>query len=213
MPNKTGERIKSRREELDLSQAELARLCNWPTASRLGNYELGNRKISAEDATVLAGALKVSPSYLLFGDNDAVVFNDYRYPVYTAAQLLQLSLAQLALDKTGLTLSTSIRASRRAFWFEVAGHSMTAPLGARPSFPEGMMVFCEPECTPEPGEFCLVKLIREKEIVFKRYSKEDGKSWLEPLNTASRYEPIAIDDSVEVIGKIKSAIWPPSHFE
>ena len=213
MPNKIGERIKFRREELNLSQAELARLCGWPTASRLGNYELGNRKVSAEDATVLAEALKVSASYLLFGDNGVVVFNDYRYPIYTASQLLQLSLAQLALDKAGQTISTCIRASRRAFWFEVSGHSMTAPLGARPSFPEGMMILCEPELIPEPGDFCLVKLNREREVVFKRFAKEDGKIWLETLNPALRYEPIPLNDSVEVIGKIQSAIWPPSHFE
>lgn len=63
-----GERLKSLREERNLSQSGLAKLCGWPTASRVGNYEIGSRKIGVDDAIVLANALGTTPSHILFGD-------------------------------------------------------------------------------------------------------------------------------------------------
>ncbi|WP_373602648.1 helix-turn-helix domain-containing protein, partial [Staphylococcus aureus] len=48
-----GERLKALREAKKLSQADLAKLVGWSSASRIGNYELGARKISADDAIIL----------------------------------------------------------------------------------------------------------------------------------------------------------------
>ncbi|AUG99720.1 transcriptional regulator [Prodigiosinella confusarubida] len=63
-----GERLKELRTKRNLSQAQLSKLCGWATASRVGNYESGSRNIGADDAVVLARALGVTPSELLFGE-------------------------------------------------------------------------------------------------------------------------------------------------
>lgn len=64
-----GERLKALREAKGLSQAQLAKRIGWSSASRIGNYELGERKVSADDAITLASVLGVSPSELLFGES------------------------------------------------------------------------------------------------------------------------------------------------
>ena len=66
-----GERLKALREKEGLSQAALAEKCGWASQSRVGNYEVGARKISADDAIVLAQALRVRPELILFGSEDA----------------------------------------------------------------------------------------------------------------------------------------------
>lgn len=212
MPNKIGERIKLKREALGFSQAELAKLCGWPTASRLGNYESGSRRVNAEDAATLAEILKVTPSYLLFGDAGTVVYNDFEYPIISSEQLLGRTNTPLNFDSMEQMPST-VKAGENAFWFEVIGHSMTSPLGMKPSFPEGMMVLCDPEQSPFPGDFCLVELTQENEVVFKKFSKEDGKVWLEPLSTSLRYQTMPLSDSMKIIGKILAASWPPKMFK
>ncbi|MCA1176676.1 MULTISPECIES: helix-turn-helix domain-containing protein [unclassified Pantoea] len=211
MSNNIGERIKEKREELGVSQAELAKLCGWPTASRLGNYESGTRRVSAEDAAVLAEVLKVTPSYLLFGDAGSVIYSNFEYPICNAVNLL--SPADSTFNKSNLEkLQSTVKAGQQAFWFEVTGHSMTSPLGLKPSFPDGMMILCDPDIPPTHGDFCLIELKQEREIAFKKFSKEDGQVWLEPLNTSPRYQTLPLSDSIRVIGKILSACWPPRFF-
>ncbi|MGV2880662.1 helix-turn-helix domain-containing protein [Pantoea vagans] len=210
MPYKIGERIKLKREELGLSQADLAKLCGWPTASRLGNYESGSRRVSAEDATLLAEILKVTPAYLLFGEAGTVIRDSFNYPTLSAEQLLN---SENLTEEKLKNLPSPIKAGERAFWFEVVGHSMTSPFGMKPSFPEGMMVLCDPDQKPKPGNFCLVRLNQENEISLKKLSKEDGVIWLEPLNSSSRYKPLPLSESIEIVGKIITASWPTAYLD
>jgi len=60
-------RLKQAREKIGISQRVLAEWCGW-TQSRIGNYESGSRSIGADDAAVLAAALKMTPCELMFGD-------------------------------------------------------------------------------------------------------------------------------------------------
>ncbi|HHJ1207488.1 TPA: helix-turn-helix domain-containing protein, partial [Proteus mirabilis] len=81
-----GERLKSIRESRGLSQAQLAKLCGYSAASRIGNYELGERKISADDAIVISEALGISPAELMFGSQSEQVIKNYEYPLFTKVQ-------------------------------------------------------------------------------------------------------------------------------
>ena len=65
-----GERLRALRIEKGMSQAQLAKLCGWSTASRVANYEIGSRNIGADDAITLSRFLDASPSYILFGDTE-----------------------------------------------------------------------------------------------------------------------------------------------
>lgn len=65
-----GKRLKALREARGLSQAQLAKLCGYSSASRIGNYELGDRKISVDDAIRIGLALGISVADLLFGNDE-----------------------------------------------------------------------------------------------------------------------------------------------
>lgn len=206
-----GERIKSLREAKGYSQAKLASLCGWATPSRLGNYELGTRKLSADDALVLSQALEVSPSLILFGEESGVIYKKYEYPVFSHVQagMFTTEFRTFTERDAERWVGTSKKASDNAFWLEVDGHSMTAPAGSRPSFPEGMLILVDPEQPVDPGDFCISRLGGD-EFTFKKLIRESGTSFLQPLNP--QYPLIACDNNCHIVGKVVASQWPEETF-
>lgn len=206
-----GERIKSLREAKGMSQAQLAKLCGWAAPSRLGNYELGTRKVSADDAVVLGAALGVSPALIMFGDEADSVYKQYEYPLFSSVQAGPFSeVGSYTAKDAKAWVATTRKASSRAFWLEVKGHSMTAPQGVRPSFPEGMLILVDPEEPVETGDFCVASANADSEATFKKYELDSGVSYLVPLNPA--YRIIDCDHSIRIIGKVVKAQWPEETF-
>lgn len=206
-----GERIKSLREAKGLSQAQLAKLCGWAAPSRLGNYELGARKISADDAITLGGVLGVSPAMIMFGDEAASVFKQHEYPLFSHVQAGPFAeVGSYTASDAKAWVATTKKASDKAFWLEVKGHSMTAPQGVRPSFPEGMLILVDPADEVKPGDFCVASAHGDTEVTFKKYDKDSGVSYLVPLNPA--YRTIDCDHSIRIIGKVVKAQWPEETF-
>ncbi|MDM3752131.1 LexA family protein [Proteus mirabilis] len=206
-----GERLKSIRESRGLSQAQLAKLCGYSAASRIGNYELGERKISVDDALVISEALGVSPAELMFGDRSDQVVSNYEYPLFTKVQAGAFSTEFNSYTQKDAVswIPTAKKASERAFWLEVEGQSMTAPPGGKPSFPEGMLILVDPEEEVEFGDFCVARLLND-EFTFKRLIREGGISYLEPLNP--RYDLIPINGNCTIIGKVIKSQWPDDTF-
>lgn len=206
-----GERIKSLREAKGLSQAQLAKLCGWAAPSRLGNYELGTRKVSADDALVLGAALGVSPAKIMFGEDSDAVFRQYEYPLFSSVQAGPFSeVGSYTASDAKAWVPTTTKASEKAFWLEVKGHSMTAPQGVRPSFPEGMLILVDPAEPVESGAFCVASANGDSEATFKKYEKDAGVSYLVPLNPA--YRTLDCDHSCRIIGKVVKAQWPEETF-
>lgn len=206
-----GERLKSIRESRGLSQAQLAKLCGYSAASRIGNYELGERKISADDAIVISEALGISPAELMFGSQSDQVIKNYEYPLFTKVQAGAFSTEFNSYTQKDAVswIPTAKKASERAFWLEVEGQSMTAPPGGKPSFPEGMLILVDPEEEVEFGDFCVARLLND-EFTFKRLIREGGISYLEPLNP--RYDLIPINGNCTIIGKVIKSQWPDDTF-
>lgn len=208
-----GERIKLLREAKGLSQAQLSKLCGWSTPSRVGNYELGVRKVSADEAITLGKALGVSPAMIMFGDDSGAVFKQYEYPLLTNVQAGAFTEVDPVMEKDVKTwVATTKKASEKAFWLEVSGHSMTAPPGGKPSFPEGILILVDPEQEVNPGDFCVAGIYNNSEVTFKRFVWEDGTPWLEPLNTNPRYQSIPCNENCRIIGKVVKAQWPEETF-
>ena len=206
-----GERLKSIRESRGLSQAQLAKLCGYSAASRIGNYELGERKISADDAIVISEALGISPAELMFGSQSEQVIKNYEYPLFTKVQAGAFSTEFNSYTQKDAVswIPTAKKASERAFWLEVEGQSMTAPPGGKPSFPEGMLILVDPEEEVEFGDFCVARLLND-EFTFKRLIREGGIEYLEPLNP--RYDLIPINGNCTIIGKVIKSQWPDDTF-
>ncbi|MDY3693348.1 MAG: LexA family transcriptional regulator [Proteus mirabilis] len=206
-----GERLKSIRESRGLSQAQLAKLCGYSAASRIGNYELGERKISAENAIVISEALGISPAKLMFGSQSNQVIKNYEYPLFTKIQAGAFSTEFNSYTQKDAVswIPTTKKASERAFWLEVEGQSMTAPLGGKPSFPEGMLILVDPEEEVEFGDFCVARLLND-EFTFKRLIREGGVEYLDPLNP--RFDLITINGNCTIIGKVIKSQWPDDTF-
>ena len=206
-----GERLKSIRESRGLSQAQLAKLCGYSAASRIGNYELGERKISADDALVISEALGVSPAELMFGDRSDQVVSNYEYPLFSKVQAGAFTENSNAYTRNDAIawIPTAKKASDSAFWLEVEGHSMTAPQGGRPSFPEGMLILVDPEQEVNFGDFCIARMMNN-EFTFKRLIREGETEYLEPLNP--RFEMIPINGNCQIIGKVVKSQWPDDTF-
>ncbi|MEY0957310.1 LexA family protein [Providencia rettgeri] len=206
-----GERLKSIRESRGLSQAQLAKLCGYSAASRIGNYELGERKISADDALVISEALGVSPAELMFGDRSDQVVSNYEYPLFSKVQAGAFTENSNAYTRSDAIawIPTAKKASDSAFWLEVEGHSMTAPQGGRPSFPEGMLILVDPEQDVEFGDFCVARLLND-EFTFKKLIREGLDEYLAPLN--DDYKLIPINGNCQIIGKVVKSQWPDDTF-
>lgn len=79
--------------------------------------------------------------------------------------------------------------SAGTFVLRVRGDSMTAPHGNIRTYPEGCLVYVDPEKrSPMNGDRIIAKLEGEDEVTFKVYKNEDGRQWLQPLNPS--HEPI-----------------------
>ncbi|EMO5888096.1 LexA family transcriptional regulator [Proteus mirabilis] len=206
-----GERLKSIRESRGLSQAQLAKLCGYSAASRIGNYELGERKISADDAIVISEALGISPAELMFGSQSEQVIKNYEYPLFTKVQAGAFSTEFNSYTQKNAVswIPTAKKASERSFWLEVEGQSMTAPPGGKPSFPEGMLILVDPEEEVEFGDFCVARLLND-EFTFKRLIRDGGIEYLEPLNP--RFDLIPINGNCTIIGKVIKSQWPDDTF-
>lgn len=63
-----GEKIKVRRAELKLNQAQLSRLCGWESQSRISQYEGNKREPTITDIKTIAKALKIAPTELLLAE-------------------------------------------------------------------------------------------------------------------------------------------------
>lgn len=206
-----GERLKHLREAAGLSQAQLAKLCNWGSQSRVGNYELGNRKISAEDALTLAEVLDVSPSLILFGENSVPAVQKYKYPLFANIRAGNLTTNPASYTKHDALdwIPSTKKASDEAFWLRVAGSSMTAQSGSGPSFPEGILILVDPKVTVNPGDFCVAGM-NGNEFTFKRLIKESGIFYLQPLNP--QFPLIPCNDTTHIIGKVIYSKWPDEIF-
>lgn len=67
-----GERIKRRREELGMSQDELARAAGYKSRSSINKIELDGRGLPQNKVVAIARALKVTPSYLMGWEDEEV---------------------------------------------------------------------------------------------------------------------------------------------
>lgn len=67
-----GERIRRRREELDMTQDELARAAGYKSRSSINKIEMDGRGLPQKKVADIAKALKVTPSYLMGWEDEEV---------------------------------------------------------------------------------------------------------------------------------------------
>lgn len=200
-------------DALGVGQSAVASLLNGVNALNANNASALARflKVGVEEFSP-AIAREISEMYASVGDTGRST-TQYEYPLLTNVQAGAFTEAEPVTERDVKTwVATTKKASEKAFWLEVSGHSMTAPPGGKPSFPEGILILVDPEQEVNPGDFCVAGIFNNSEVTFKRFVWEDGTPWLEPLNTNPRYQSIPCNENCRIIGKVVKAQWPEETF-
>ncbi len=80
-----GNRIKQKREDLNLSQDELAKKTGYTSRSSINKIEKGLVDLTQSKIQIIADALETTPTYLMgWDDNDEppITMDDFTYAMY-----------------------------------------------------------------------------------------------------------------------------------
>ena len=97
-----GERIKTRREELDISQEELAKRLGYKSRSSINKIELGANNLTQSKIKAIADALDTTPAYIMGWDEEST---DTEPSVTSEESALLERFRQLPPEKQRLLLS------------------------------------------------------------------------------------------------------------
>ena len=204
-----GARIKAYREQLGLSQKELAERCaeidksgsNWGQP-RIANYEKNNRTPDLADISTLGRVLGVVPEVLAFDVNIVpVAMKSYTYPLISPVQAgLWTGIDFLrTVDENFEMIPSNVMASEDSFYLKIEGESM------QPKFKEGDLVLIDPTIAPTPGKF-VAAINGSDEATFKQYKELGTRNeygtphfQLVPLNDF--YPTLSsLDQEIRIIG-------------
>lgn len=197
-----GARVKAKRDEIGFTQNELAAKAGT-TQQSIEQLESGKTK-RPRYLPELARALSVDPDYLLHGKSFGNVsyVGDYkpgsRYPVLSKVQAGAWCEAVEAytLKDVGLWLESDAHIQGDAFWLEVDGDSMTAPVGL--SIPEGTFVLFDTGRDPANGNLVIAKLEDSNEATFKKLVIDGPNRYLKGLNPV--WPLVHINGNCKIIG-------------
>lgn len=212
------ELVKTRMAGLGMTQSQLAEELGI-TQGALSHWLNGRRSASLAEIGsifkilgIVGATLNLDGSFSL-GEQplQPVLKPHYEYPVFSHVQAGMFTPEFRTFTERDAEnwVGTTKKASEKAFWLEVDGHSMTSPPGSRPSFPEGMLILVDPEQPVDPGDFCISRLDGD-EFTFKRLIKDGGTAYLQPLNP--QYPLIPCNEHCRVVGKVVASQWPDDTF-
>jgi len=143
---------KQRIDALGLNQEKLAEHIGV-TKGAVSHWLNGRRNPTLQEIGAIFKYLGVkdasfnSDGTFTVGENEQepVLSRQYEYPLFTSVPAGAFSeVGSFTENDAKAWVATTKKASKDAFWLEVKGHSMTAPQGMRPSFPEGMLILVDP---------------------------------------------------------------------
>lgn len=178
------------------------------TQGAVGHYLNGRNALNVDVASGFARLLQVSisdfsPSIAakvaaqaesLSGESNVKYAGEYRagrrYPVLSSIQAGSWCEAcePYTLKDIDLWLESDAHIQGDAFWLEVEGDSMTAPVGL--SVPEGTFVLFDTGREPVNGSLVIAKLSDSNEATFKKLIIDGGQKYLKGLNPAWPLVPV-----------------------
>lgn len=194
-----GERIKKRRKELGLTQAELSELIGIAQQS-LQSIESGKigkpRKIIA-----LAEALETTPEYLQFGvgelDNAEVTkIVTNKLPLISWVQAGAWSDISEVSPVDAERFLCPVNCSEQSFVLRVQGVSM------EPKFNDGDLIFVDPEAECIHGSYVVARLDDDNQATFKQLIIEGNQKFLKAANPNWPEQLIPINGNCTLVGKV-----------
>lgn len=206
------DRIRSRRVQLDTTQAAIAKRLGISRVS-VTKWENGTSKPDGENLHKLAIELSTTPEWLLYGEGDQVaddtqvlpfIRQPTQVPIISAVQAgaWTESYACARLTDVISWTQTTADVSDEVFGLIVRGESMTNPNGL-PSIPEGSIVIVEPnygQLDDLYGKIVVAVLDGSSEATVKKLVWDSPYCYLMPLNPA--FNPIPINGNCRIIGRV-----------
>ncbi len=206
-------RIKSLREQLKMTQEELARKTGYKTRSAINKIESGNRDINQSQIVDFAKALGVTPAYLMGWEDGQELVSKYnkqiankvadeyykvvKLPVYSSIACGEPCMVAENIASYEVTPKSWLNGGEY-FYLIAKGDSM---IGAR--IHEGDLLLIRKQPTVEEGEIAAVVI--EDECTLKRVYHHNGTLVLQAENP--KYAPIIIKKgNVRIIGKLNKVI-------
>lgn len=96
--------------------------------------------------------------------------------------------------------------SDSTFALRVEGDSMTSPYPGQKTYPNGIIIFVDPNQNAEIGDRVVAKLDDDNKATFKVLAEDAGKRFLKPLNP--QYRNLDINGNCHIVGKVIGAFSP-----
>ena len=96
-------------------------------------------------------------------------------------------------------------ASKSTYALTVKGDSMTSPYPGSRSYPQGIIIFVDPEKEVLPGSRGIFKLPDSNEVTFKELVSDAGQLYLKPLNP--QYDKIPVTEKMTTCGKVVGSFF------
>lgn len=196
-----GDRIKSRRKELKLTQKDLATALKGVSHVAVSQWESSTTKPNSENILDLSTVLQCDISWLLRGNGESNVLpaslGMTKVPLISYIQAGQWTGIDDFRETCGdyEYILTDLDVSENAFALEIKGDSMN------PDFIEGDVVIIDPTEQPNAGEF-VAAINGDYEATFKKYRP------LEDLDEHGRqhFELIALNPDYHKLSTLKQEI-------
>lgn len=195
--SQVGAKIKQRREELEMSQEELAKKLGYKSKSTIGKIEIGINDVAISKIVAFADALDTTPSYLLGWTETRKKSN--KIPVLGTVQAgIPIDAIEDIIDYEELD-PAMLNHGEEYFALKVKGSSM------EPRMREGDVVIVKKQSDVNHDDIAIV-LVGDGEATIKRVLKSESGIILAPNNPAFEtkfYSNKEIEElPVTVLGKV-----------
>ena len=189
--------IRQLREQLGLSQDELAKRLGYKSRSTIAKIESGSNDIPQSKIAAFAAALETTPARLLGLDTPAeqaprATAYTKRVPLLGTIAAGQPLFAEENIEEY-IEINDSIRAD---FCLRVQGDSMI-----NAGILSGDKVVVRPQNTADDGQIVVARI--DEEATVKRLRRRNGEIWLLPEN--ENYPPID-GTHAQIIGIVKAVV-------
>lgn len=207
-----GKRILEARKAKGLTLKALGELAGGLKQTRLTNWEQGVRTPGPEEIKSLARALDVSPAYLMCL-SDELPFKEAKnpsrlIPLLDYRQACQARLHVNAIRELGTCISAALISVSTALLPELSDEAFALKMTNESMMPEiriGDVLVIDSLISPQPGDFVVVKIDSQQEVIISQYKKLSYTSHeFELITLNDNWPNIKVADNLKltIIGKV-----------